>query len=71
VPTIDGSVELTVPPNSTGARTMRLRGRGIKNSGGTGDMLVSLRVVLPAPAPPELEELARQLREEAPYDPRA
>jgi DnaJ-class molecular chaperone len=71
VPTIDGSVELTVPPNSTGTRTMRLRGRGIKNSGGTGDMLVSLRVVLPSPAPPALEELARKLRDDAPYDPRA
>lgn len=71
VPTIDGSVELSVPPSTTGARTMRLRGRGIKTADGTGDMLVGLKVVLPSPTPPELEELARRLLEDAPYDPRA
>ncbi|MFC5067180.1 DnaJ C-terminal domain-containing protein [Flaviflagellibacter deserti] len=67
VPTLDGSVELTVPPNSTGARTMRLKGKGIA---GTGDLLVSLRVVLPPGPDAELEKLAKRMRDGAPYDPR-
>ncbi len=57
----------TVPPNSTGARTMRLKGKGVA---GTGDLLVSLRVVLPPGPDAELEKLAKRMRDGAPYDPR-
>ena len=48
VPTLDGKVELTVPAGSNGGRTLRLRGKGLPNPGGTpGDLLVTLRIVLP------------------------
>jgi DnaJ-class molecular chaperone len=72
VPTLDGHVELTIPKHSNGGRTLRLRGKGLPANGGkpAGDLLVSLRVVLPDDADPELDRLANRLRSEKPYDPR-
>jgi DnaJ-class molecular chaperone len=71
-PTLDGHVELTVPRHSNGGRTLRLRGKGLPASGGkpAGDLLVSLRIVLPDGADAELEAVAQRLRAEKPYDPR-
>lgn len=48
VPTVDGPVMLTVPPNSTSGRVLRLRGRGFATrDGGRGDQRVRLLVDLP------------------------
>jgi DnaJ-class molecular chaperone len=71
-PTLEGHVELTIPKHSNGGRTLRLRGKGLPAAGGrpAGDLLVSLRVVLPDGADADLERLAERLREQEPYDPR-
>jgi DnaJ-class molecular chaperone len=71
-PTLDGHVELTIPPKSNGGRTLRLRGKGLPAGGGkqAGDLLVSLRIILPEGSNPELEALAQRLRSDSPYDPR-
>jgi DnaJ-class molecular chaperone len=76
VPTLDGAVELKIPANSSGGRTLRLKGKGLPKSGhkdghGHGDLLVTLRIVLPENPDPELEKLMQDWREEKPYDPRA
>ena len=48
VPTLEGSVALTVPAGSNTGRTMRLRGKGVARKGGErGDILVRLKVMLP------------------------
>jgi DnaJ-class molecular chaperone len=48
VPTVDGSVMLTVAPNSSSGRTLRLKGRGFTRKDGTrGDQLVTLEILLP------------------------
>jgi len=72
-PTLSGKVELTLPPRSNSGRTLRLRGKGMPASGGlpAGDLLVTLRIVLPDGADADLEELARRMRSDKPYDPRA
>jgi DnaJ-class molecular chaperone len=72
VPTLDGQVELNVPAGSNGGgRTLRLRGKGLPNPNGTaGDLLVTLRIVLPDEIDPELKELARKWQMQKPYDPR-
>ncbi len=71
VTTLDGSVEITLPPGANKGRTLRLRGKGLPGPTGAGDLLVTPRVVLPDRAAPDLEELARRWRDEHPYDPRA
>ena len=48
VPTLSGeTVKLKVPAGSSHGRTLRLKGRGVKTSKATGDLLVTLDVVVP------------------------
>ncbi len=70
VPTLDGAVELSVPPGTSAGRVFRLKGKGFPAKGGTGDLLVSVRIVLPERGDSELDELMKKWREERPYDPR-
>jgi DnaJ-class molecular chaperone len=61
VPTVDGSVTISIPPGSNSGDTLRLRGRGVAGPGGSrGDQFVHLRIVLPKPTDRELERLLRE-----------
>lgn len=71
-PTLDGSVELVIPPGSNGGRTLRLRGKGLPNAaGGAGDLFVTLRIVLPDEPDSELTSLLRKWEAQKPYNPRS
>lgn len=71
VPTLESTVELGIPAGSNGARVLRLRGKGLSDGkAGRGDLLVTLRIVLPDDAKSDLEAAARSLSENHPYDPR-
>lgn len=66
VPTLTGAVELAIPAWTSGGRTFRLRGKGLPNAtGGHGDLLARVNVVLPAEKSAELEDLMRKLKGEA------
>ncbi len=72
VPTLDGPVELAIPSGSNGGRTLRLRGKGLPNPQGTaGDLLVTLKIVLPEEGDAELTSLMRKWETQKPYNPRA
>ncbi len=47
VPTLDGAVELAIPPHTNGGRTFRLKGKGLPGKDGTGDLYAPIRIVLP------------------------
>jgi len=48
VPTVDGSVRLTVPPGTSSAAKLRLRGKGIKRPDGTrGDQFCRIEIQVP------------------------
>jgi DnaJ-class molecular chaperone len=64
VPTLDGSVELNLPPGVDTGKALRLKGKGLY---GDGDLYVNLRVVLPPGGDPDLEALARFMRDQKPY----
>ena len=74
VPTLDGAVELAIPAGTDSGRTFRLKGKGLKtkdgNKSGAGDLLATVRIVLPDRSDDELKELMRKWREQKPYDPR-
>ena len=72
VPTLDGMVELNVPAGSNGGRTLRLRGKGLpsQQGGAAGDLLVTLRIMLPDEPDADLISLMRQWQTQKPYDPR-
>ena len=70
-PTIDGDVRVTVPVGASSGRTLRLRGRGVKTrSGGRGDQLIELRVVLPPKIDDDLRRFMEGWRQTHGYEPR-
>lgn len=70
VPMLDGAVELTIPPKTSSGRTFRLKGKGIAAKQGTGDLLVTVQIMLPDGHDPEFEALMRKWRDGKPYNPR-
>ena len=70
VPTLDGAVELTLPPGTNSGRTFRLKGKGLKSKSGTGDLLATVRIMLPERSDDEFKELMKKWREQSAYDPR-
>jgi len=71
VPTLDGAVELAIPAGTNSGRTFRLKGKGLKAKSGTGDLLATVRIVLPEGADDAFTELMKKWRDRKPYDPRA
>lgn len=59
VPTLSGEAEMTVPPWTSGGKTLRMRGRGLPLREGTGDLFVTLDLDLGAPDP-EVEGFFRR-----------
>jgi DnaJ-class molecular chaperone len=59
---------MNIPANSGGGKSLRLKGKGLpKSGGGRGDLLVSLRIVLPDGGNANLTELMKQWREDGLY----
>ena len=70
VPTLDKPVEITVPAWTSSGRTFRLKGKGFPAKSGRGDLLATIRIVLPEQRDAELDELMKKWRSDKPYDPR-
>jgi DnaJ-class molecular chaperone len=64
VPTLDGSVELSLPPGVDTTKALRLKGKGLH---GTGDLYAVIKIVLPPGGDPDLESLMRFWRDQKPY----
>ena len=62
VETPGGSVRVRIPARSSSGRKIRLRGRGLAQSGGTkGDLLAEIRIVIPETLSDREVELYREL----------
>jgi DnaJ-class molecular chaperone len=66
VDTPDGRIGLTIPPMTDGDKLFRLKGRGLSDKTGVkGDLIVSVRLMLPRNAEAELKALAEKMRARA------
>jgi DnaJ-class molecular chaperone len=70
VPTLDKPVEVTIPAWTSSGRTFRLKGKGFPAKAGRGDLLATVRIVLPEKSDAELEALMKKWQGDNPYDPR-
>jgi len=70
VPTLDGAVELAIPAGTNSGRTFRLRGKGLKAKSDAGDLLATVRILMPERVDDEFKELMKKWRDNKPYDPR-
>jgi DnaJ-class molecular chaperone len=73
VPTLAGSVTLTIPPHSEAGKRMRLRGRGIPAHGTrpAGDLYATLSLVIGGQPDAALEAALKAWSDKNPADPRA
>ncbi len=62
VPTLEGTVELNIPPQSNTGRKLRLKGKGLGTQNARGDLYA--RVIINLPKFEELSDKAKQLWEE-------
>lgn len=66
IPTLEGQVEMTIPPDTQNGSRLRLREQGLKKrKGGSGDLFVRLKLVLPNQASDKERELYEELRKAA------
>jgi curved DNA-binding protein len=68
VPTLGGTVELTIPAGAQTGQKLRLRGRGLPPS---GDQLVSIKLVTPAAETSQAKEAYERMKRDLKFDPRA
>jgi len=70
VPTLGGTVELTVPAGAQSGQKLRLRGRGFPGSP-SGDQIVIIKLVTPAAGSAQQKEAYERMKREFKFDPRA
>ncbi len=70
VPTLGGTVELTIPAGAQAGQKLRLRGRGFPGAPG-GDQFVLIKLVTPSAETPRAKEAYERMRREFDFNPRA
>jgi len=70
VPTLGGTVELTVPAGAQSGQKLRLRSRGLPGNPG-GDQLVTIKLVTPAANSKAAKEAYEKMKRDFTFDPRA
>ena len=69
VPTLGGpAVKLKVQPGTPSGRVLRVKGRGVKSSKGTGDLLAEVQVVVPKHLSDEAQEALAAFRDVEPKE---
>ncbi len=70
VPTLEGAVRTHDPAEHLHGSLLRLRGKGLPQADGRGDLLVTVDVVLPPGADKDLDDLMKRWSSTKTWDPR-
>lgn len=70
IPTIHGTVSVSVPAGLSSGKVLRLKGRGLVKGGKKGDEFARLMIHLPEKLDPKLKEFVRSWTKQGDYDPR-
>ena len=71
VPTLDGSVTVTIPQGSSGGQKLRIKGRGLRRGEDRGDQIVVLKVLVPKELSNHQRTIVERLQSELPVDTKA
>lgn len=70
VPTLNGKVSIKIPPGTPSGMKLRVRGRGLPQAGGAGDIIVVTRIVVPEKITDAERKLWEQLQHASKFSPR-
>lgn len=71
IPTLKDPIVITVPANSQAGQKLRLKGKGLKHKGTTGDLYAIIKIVMPNSSNAESDALWQKLAEShTHFDPR-
>ncbi len=70
LPTLDGSIRLSVPPNSQAGQRLRIKGRGLPTRAGRADLFALLKVVMPDHMDDNQRKHWQELSQSSSFDPR-
>jgi DnaJ-class molecular chaperone len=72
VPTPQGTISLTIPPNTSSGKRLRIKGHGVRSSGGpAGDLFAEIQIVLPPALTPDERQSLANISNRYPQNPRA
>ena len=72
VPTPKGAITLTIPPNTSSGRRLRIKGHGVAGTNdAAGDLLAEVQIVLPESIDEPRQDLIRQFDQAGTIEPRA
>lgn len=70
IETTDGLVRLTIPAGTQSGRQFRLKGKGLPKKRGSGDLLITAKIMIPESLSDSERELFEELAEKSSFDPR-
>ncbi len=71
VPTLDGRVNIKIPPGTQNGQKLRVRGRGLpERGGGHGDLMVVTKITVPAKVSDAEKKMWEQLARDSKFNPR-
>lgn len=66
--TIDGAVNVKIPPGSNSGKTLRLKAKGVEGKDGRGDQYVHLQIMLPDKIDDKLRRFIEEWSADHPYE---
>ena len=70
VPTLDGEIEMTIPPGIGSGRKLRIRGKGLNGKAGRGDQLARIMIQVPKTLSDKERSLWQKLAKASDFNPR-
>jgi DnaJ-class molecular chaperone len=70
VPTLEGAVMLKVPSGVSSGSRLRIKNKGVGTLENRGNLIVTLKVVMPKTIAPELKDIINKLEKDFAYNPR-
>lgn len=70
VPTLDGHVMLQIPPGVSSGSKLRVKNKGVGLGENRGNLIVTLKVVIPKNINPEMKAAVSKLQDQFAYNPR-
>lgn len=71
LPTLGGKIQLTIPPDSQSGQRLRIKGKGLPNKSGIGDLFAIIKIVIPESTNESQRKIWAELKDKIDFNARA